>query len=236
VAAGGTPRSVVVAVVLAALVAAGALGGAAAIRWRAAEVATGASVSPGQVPGQASDNDCHAEPCQVLAAATVRGMTAELIADAGGRAGRLRIGGPSSGHVIETTITDMGVTLTAGSLVCVDGVVSACLIRGAAPNGAAGEVVVGRSENWTALERPYLSGAGYLALANIVEDTTPEVVAVQRDCGGAAPEECARRPVFAQVFALGGEEKGCTRNYNRMEQLPGYPDIHPTPPQLRKCT
>lgn len=233
-AAGGTPRAVILTVVVAAVVAAGALAGAAAVRWRAGQGAAGASVSAG-APAGAGEDGCHVAPCQVLAAATVRGMVVELIADAGGRSGRLRIGGPSSGHVIETTITDLGVTLTAGSLQCLDGVVSACLVRGAAPTGAAGQVVVGRSENWTALERPYLSGAGYLALANIVEDTTPEVVAVQHDCAGAAPQDCARRPVFAQVFALGGEEIGCTRTYNRMEQLPGHPDVHPTPPQLRKC-
>lgn len=235
VAGGGTPRSVIVTVVLSAVVAAGALGGAAAVRWRAADQAGDLSASPG-APAGTSDNDCHVEPCQVLAKTTVRGMAAELIADAGARSGRLRIGGPSSGHVIETTITDMGVTLTAGSLHCVDGVVSACLIRGAAPTGAAGEVVVGRSENWSALERPYVSGAGYLALANVAEDTTPEVIAVQHDCAGAAPEECARRPVFAQVFALGGEEIGCTRRYNRMEQLPGYPEIRLTSSQLRECS
>jgi hypothetical protein len=233
VAAGGTPRSVIVTVVLAAVVAAGALAGAAAVRWRAAEVPAGAPESAG-TPAGTSEDDCLAEPCQVLATATVRGMTVELVADAGGTSGRLRIGGPA-GRVIETTITDMGVTLVTGALQCLDGVVSACLIRGATPNGVAGEVVVGRSENWTALERPYVSGAGYLALANIVQDTTPEVVAVQHDCAGGAPEDCARRPVFAQVFALGGEELGCTKNYKRLEQLPGYPEVHPTPPQLGEC-
>lgn len=230
----GTPRSLVVAVVLSAVVAAGAVAGSAALRWRAVDAAGG--LSSGQTAPDVDVSGCQVEPCQVLGTQTVGGTTIELVADAGAMSGRLRIGGLTSGRVIETTITDMGVALTPDSLQCYAAVIYACLVRGNLQAGSAGEVVVGRSEKWSALQRPYVSDAGYLALANVTEDSAPEVIAVQHDCAGAAPADCANRPVFAQVFALTGEEIGCTKSHPRIEQLPGYPVIHLTPAQLRPCS
>jgi hypothetical protein len=232
--AAGTPRSVIVATVLAAVVAAAALGGAAVVRWRAGQSDAAAVTS--ENPGTSSPvgpSGCLREPCQVLATTTVGGTTVELVADAGATSGRVRVGGPTSGRVLETTITDMGVLLTRDSLQCLAGGPTACLIKGAHGNGLAGQVMVGRSDEWRAVERPFVSDAGHLALANVDGDVEPEIIAAQHDCAGQA--ECIGRPVFVQVFDLAGTELGCTRNYARVDRLPDYPAVRVTAAQLTPC-
>jgi hypothetical protein len=232
--AGRVPRSLTVAVVLCAVVAAGALAGAAAVRLRAGGSAAAPVTSEKSEPtGGVGVSGCRIEPCQVLATASVGGTRVELVADAGGTSGRLRIGGPSTGQVIETTTTEMGVALTSSSLQCLPGGPAACLVRGDHAEGTAGQVVVGRSGNWSALEKPYVSSAGYLGLANVNDDSAPEVIAAQYDCAGAA--DCSRRPVFAQVFALNGAELGCTKNYQKVDKLPGHPLVALTKAQLTPC-
>jgi hypothetical protein len=232
--AGRTPRAVIVAIVLSVLVAAGALGGAAVLRWRAAHPAA-APVTSGKPPASSGvgPSGCLREPCQVLASTTVGGTSVELVADAGGTSGRLRVGGLNSGSVIEATITEMGVTLAADSLQCLPGGPAACLIRGRHDGGIAGQVVVGRSDSWSALEQRYVSNAGYLALVNLDGDVVPEILAAQHDCSAAV--DCASRPVFAQVFALTGQVLGCTRNYPKLDRLPGSPGVPLTKAQLTQC-
>ncbi|MGQ0838405.1 hypothetical protein [Actinokineospora sp.] len=230
-----TPGPVVLTAALSVLVIVGALTGAAVLRSRADSAAGGTSTS---VPAPTTTtgvgvSGCLREPCQVLATATVGGTIVELVADSGATSGRLRIGGPSASQVIETTITDRGITLTSNSLQCYPASVSACLIRGQNEDGATGQVVVGRSDKWSPLERAYFSQAGYLLLNNVISDSAPEVIAVQHDCAPAA--DCAKRPVYAQVFGLGGQEIGCSRLFARLDQLPGYPLVQLTAAQLRDC-
>jgi hypothetical protein len=177
---------------------------------------------------------CLKEPCTVLATTTVGGTGVELVADAGFTSGRLRIGGVTSSDVIEATITGMGVKLAADSLQCIPGGPAACMIKGKHENGLAGQVVVGRSGNWSPVEKPFLSDAGYLALGNVGSDSAPEVLAAQHDCGGAG-NDCASRPVFLQVFKYTGTVVGCTKNYPRLNRLPGYPAVHVAEPELSPC-
>jgi hypothetical protein len=234
--AAGVPRAVVVAVTLAALVAAGALGGAAVLRWRATHAAgmPTTSVKP-PAAGAVGPSGCLKDPCQVVASATVGGTVVDLVADAGGTSGRLRVGGPNSGSVIEASITDMGVTLTSDSLQCAAGGLAACLIKGKHDGGIAGQVVVGRSGYWSAQDQRYISNAGYLAVANVDQDSVPEILAAQRDCAGTDPAACAAKPVFIQVFSINGKVVGCTRNYPRLDKVPGYPAVQVTKPQLVPC-
>lgn len=233
--AGRTPRALWVTVVLCGLVTAASLTGAAVLKARSARVDSPQATTEPARPSSSGlgPSGCLREPCQVLATTTIGGTFVDLVADSGGRSGRLRIGGPNASQVIEATITDGGVTLGSNSLQCVSGLVSACLIRGTGPNGTTGQVVVGRSEKWSPQERAYLSSAGLLLLNHMVSDSSPEVVAAQYDCKGN--QDCARRPVYAQIFDLGGQEIGCTRTYARVEQLPGYPVVHVPLAQVKEC-
>jgi hypothetical protein len=234
--AGSRRRSwaLITAAVLAVLVAGGALVGARIVGERrdAAPPASSRSAQPTSV----GIRGCRVEPCKVLASAAVAGTTVELVADAGARSGRLRIGGPSSGTVIETTVTELGVTLTRSSLVCVARALSACLVRGEYEGGTAGQVVVGRSGNWSSLAKPFVSDAGYLALAEVTGRLSgPEVVAVQHACDRTSDAGCPDAPVFAQVFATTGVEVRCTGFYPDLSALPGYPAVKLTDLDLSPC-
>lgn len=226
--------------VLSALVAGGALVGAKLVREHRA-AADAPSVQQSTAPPTESTSvgvrGCRTEPCRVLAITRVAGTTVELVADRGNRSGRLRIGGPSSSEVIETTVTDLGVTLTKSSLQCVAGAMSACMVRGAYEDGIAGQVVVGRSGKWSSLRKPFVSGAGYLVLAEVTgAQSGPEVIAAQHKCGRATAADCAGAPVFAQVFAVAsGTEVGCTRTYSDVGSLPDHPDVTLTADELTTC-
>ncbi|OLF05961.1 hypothetical protein BU204_36730 [Actinophytocola xanthii] len=194
------------------------------------------TVARSSQPAPVGVRGCRIEPCAVLASAAVAGTSVELLADAGARSGRLRIGGPSSGTVIETTVTDLGVTLTRSSLTCLARALSACLVLGEYQGGTAGQVVVGRSGHWSSLAKPFVSDAGYLALAEVTGRLSgPEVVAVQHECDRTADSGCADAPVFAQVFATTGVEVQCTRRYPSLEAMPGYPSVTLADPDLSPC-
>jgi hypothetical protein len=227
----GTPWGVVVAVALSALVAGGALIAANQVADRPDPVPE-TSAPPTSSVGP---DGCLVRPCTVLGTASVGGTTVQLVADKGARSGRLRIGGPDSGDVIDATVTDMGVTLAPGSLQCVPGTLSACLIRGGYDGGTAGQVVVGRSGKWSSLAKPFVADAGLLVLAQVTADVGPEVVAVRHDCDRATVPDCSTRPVFAQVFTMNGAEAGCTGDYQAVESLPGYPDVRLDSGDLSKC-
>ncbi|MGH3877343.1 MAG: hypothetical protein ACRDSK_09950 [Actinophytocola sp.] len=230
--AGRRPWAVIVVAVLSALVAGGALVAAHQARDRPAATSTPPSASTS--PSQVDVDGCVREPCAVLATVPVAGTTVELVADRGARSGRLRIGGPNSSEVIEVTVTDLGVRLTRESLQCVVSALSACVVRGSYEGGTAGQVVAGRSGKWSSLTKPFVSDAGFLALAQVTVDSGPEVVAVQHDCDRAATD-CAGTPVFAQVFTMGGAEAGCTRDYSSVEALPGFPAVEIRSDQLSPC-
>ena len=221
--AGRTPRSVIVTVVLAVLVTAGALGSAGAIRWRAERSTSTPTTST--KPPVVGVSGCLVEPCQVVARTTVGGTSVELVADAGARSGRLRVGGLTSGSVIEATITDQGVTLTKDSLQCIAGGPAACLIKGEHDGGIAGQVVVGRSDKWSLTEDTYISDAGYLTLANINGDSAPEILAAQR----------AGTAIFMQAFTIAGNVIGCTKDYPKLDKLPGFGNLKLTEAQLGPC-
>src|SRR5262245_48702176 len=126
----GRPWAVVITAVVCALVAAGALAGAVALKNRDESSAdTGTSAPPVTTTGVGADG-CAVEPCEVLGTVPVGGTTVDLVADSGYRSGRLRIGGAGSSEVIELTITDIGATLGKDSLQCVSGTLAACLVRG----------------------------------------------------------------------------------------------------------
>jgi hypothetical protein len=232
-AAGGAPRSVVVTALTAALVAAGAMAAAGVLRLHpAGSDAAGGSQAP---PAQNAALQCDRGPCLPLTSQQVGGDTVDLLADASGASGRLRVAGSAASNIFETRITQStGARLTADSLQCVAGATSVCLVRGNSQDGTSGEVLVGRSGVWSRAEIPYFSSAGYLALRDVDGDRVPEVVAVQQDCGDGAPGgECQR--VFAEVFTLSGNEMGCTRSVGGKAALPGWPVVAPVPAQLRSC-
>ena len=233
--AGGTPRSVVLTVVLAVLVAAGALGGAGVVRWRAAESTRTPPSSQNPPPSSAVGvSGCPTGHCTVLATSVIGGTSFELVADPDARSGRLRVGGTTSGTVIEATVTELGVTLTRESLQCIAGGPAACLIKGELDGGGiAGQIVVGRSDKWSRTEKTYLSVAGYLALANIDGSAAPEILAAQRAACTRADGAC---PVYMQVFTIVGEEMGCTKDFPRLDKLPGYaPAVKLTGALLSPC-
>ncbi|WP_026424560.1 hypothetical protein [Actinokineospora inagensis] len=226
------PTTLVLVMVICGLVVAASLTGAAVLRVRTAPVRS----APGPTAEVTTTTDpttCRRDPCQVIGTTNLGGTVVELVADSGATSGRVKIRTPDGQQVIEMAVADLGITLTADSLQCVPGVVAACLVRGDGDKGLAGQVVVGRSDKWSPLSRAFISEARYLSLVNVDGDTAPEVVAVQQDCASGA--DCARRPVYAQVFGLGGQEVGCTKLYQRLDQLPGYPTIEPAQNQLRSC-
>jgi len=229
---GRVPPSLVVTVVLSLLVAAGALVGADALRLQAARTAQAASTSAQSETKPVGPSGCLQEPCRVLGTAAIGGTSMELVADAGAQSGRLRIGGgTATPQVIPVTVTDNGVVLTEDSLQCLAGGQAACLIRGRrADNRVYGQVVVGRADSW-ASGQTYLSNAGYLALANVDSDVSPEVLAAQPGCAGGCPGGQVRM----QVFNLDGSVVGCTRNYSALERLPGFPVVKLTQAELSAC-
>ncbi|WP_209638477.1 hypothetical protein [Kibdelosporangium banguiense] len=205
-------------VLLSLLVAAGAVGASAYLRIKR-EAAAAPPNTPTTSAVPQGPVTCRVEPCSVMLATIIGSTKIELIADAGARSGRLRIG---DDRLIEATITGRGAVLTPKSLHCTVGTLSACMIRGDVDgNAMIGEVVVGRSGKWSATGQQYLATGGYLSLANVRGDGAPEVVAVQRG-------------YFAQVFTLDGAEIGCTAVVNKPDKLPGWPTVHPADNQLRK--
>jgi hypothetical protein len=224
---------VVVTALVAAGVAAGAVAAAGMLRLHpAGSDAAGGTQAP---PAQNAALQCDRGPCQTLTNQRVGADTVDLLADASGASGRLRVSGSAVSNIFETRITQStGAKLTAGSLQCVAGATSVCLVRGDSQDGTSGEVLVGRSGVWSRAEIPYFSSAGYLALRDVDGDAVPEVVAVQRDCDDSTSSgDCQR--VFAEVFTLSGNEMGCTRSVGGKAALPGWPVVGPTPAQLRTC-
>ena len=227
----------VLAAVLAALVAGGALVAAAVVRDRDAAGPAEPTDPPATTSSGPGRDGCLVEPCQVLATVPIGGTVVELVADAGGRSGRLRIGDAAGARdVIEATITDRGATLTGESLQCVAGTLAACVLRGTVSGGATeGQVVVGRSGKWNALSTSFVSDAGYLALADLTLDVGPEVVAVQHRCDRATTADCSGTRVYAEVYSMQSALLGCTRNYTRLDSMPGFPNVDLADAILEPC-
>ncbi|MGH3520656.1 MAG: hypothetical protein ACRDQ7_25445 [Haloechinothrix sp.] len=227
------PRSVVVTAAIAALVTVVAFAAVVALRIereRAGALGNGALFGP-------TDTDaasvCGDSPCGVLTSLPIGGTTVELLADAAGAHGRVRVREPDSDIVIETALAAMGVRLGQQSLVCAPAATSACLVRGDHDGGVVGEVFVAR-DNWQPAERPYFSSGGYLDLVDIAGDDSAEIVVAKEDCIGTA-EECAGAPIVVEVFALDGKSLGCTEAYRGLDQLPGWPEVAPATADLGAC-
>lgn len=229
------PRAVVATAVAAALVTVLALGAVALVRFEREKASENAANTPPPTSETDAAAACGSSPCGVLTSLPVGGSTVELLADAAGKNGRLRILGPGSDAVIETALASMGVRLTQRSLACTQGPTSACLVRGGHQGGVVGEVFVARDDNWEPAERPYFSSAGYLDLLQVGGDGSPEVgVAEHPGCAGSAVE-CAGAAIAVQVFALNGTSAGCTPAYGALTQLPGWPDVELAEADLHEC-
>ncbi|TDV36874.1 hypothetical protein [Actinophytocola oryzae] len=221
----GRPWAVVITAAACALVAAGALAVAASLRDRDAAASDATTTTASTPGGGAGVDGCLVQPCQVLATTNVGGTQVELVADNGNMSGRLRIGGAGSSDVVEATITSMGAQLGPESLQCVPGTLAACLLRGESPDGIVGQIVVGRSTKWNELAQSFQSDAGYLALAEVTPDTGAEILVAQHRCDRGAGDDCSRTPVFVRVYNLRSQDLGCTRNYDDLESLPGWPVV-----------
>jgi hypothetical protein len=192
------------------------------------------ATSPPSTSGVGVDG-CAVDPCEVLSTVHIGGTTVDLVADSGFKSGRLRLGGAGSSEVIEATITDMGATLGKDSLQCVSGTLAACLIRGQSPQGVVGQVVVGRSTKWNPLALPFQSDAGYLALAEVLPDVGAEVLVAQHRCDRQTTTDCSGTPVYVRVYNLKSEDRGCTRNYSKLENLPDWPAVTFKSTEIKPC-
>lgn len=227
------PRAVVATAAVAALVTVVALAAVLALRIERERAEAGLdSALFGSAEGDAA-SVCGEDPCGVLTSLRVGDATVELLADADGEHGRVRVLQDGSDIVIETALAAMGVRLTQKSLVCVDATKSACLVRGGYDGGVVGEVFVER-DNWQPAERPYFSSAAVLDLDNVADDDSAEIVVAQEDCVDYA-EDCAGAPVFVEVFALDGRSLGCTERHRTVRELPGWPEVHIHDDTLGRC-
>ena len=229
------PRAVVGTAVVCALITLGALVTAGVLRHeRAAPDRLAEDVPPATTTGPGADG-CSAEPCTVQRV-TIGGTSVQLVVDASGRSGQLQIGGGGASFVNEATITGYGATLGQDALRCVGGSLAACLVRGPGPEGTYGQVVVGRSAKWASTEKPFVSDASFVGLQEVTgRQTGPEVLVAQHRCDRAATADCSATPLHLRMFSVDGELVGCTRDYARLESIPGWPAPELTQASIRPC-
>lgn len=227
----------IIVVVVCALVAAGALLTASVLRHeRAASAGPTEPTEPSTATSGPGVDGCLSDPCQVLGPVPIGGTTVQLVADAGGKSGRLQIGGAGASDVIEVTITKLGAVLGADALQCVGGTLSACVVRGKAAEGVLGQVIVGRSAKWATLEKPFASDAGFVAVQDVTgQQSGPEVLVAQHRCDRSATADCADTPVYVQVFSTRSEVLGCTRDYARLDSMPGWPNADLSEAAINPC-
>jgi hypothetical protein len=233
-AAGRAGRPVVITVGVAVVLAVLALIGAVLLRPQPAGAPSGALVT-GSPAGSAA-LQCDSGPCHSLASTTVAGSSVELLANPAATSGRVRIiTAQGLDSVFETTISQLGATLNAQSLSCVNGSTPVCMVSGSGPDGDAGEVFVQANGDWTRADAPYFASGGYIALR---PDTTqgPEVITAQMDCDSDLTSECGSAPVYVQVFAVSGATLGCTAPVTKLDKLPGWPTVTVSQSQLRPCS
>lgn len=231
------PWAVVVTVVVCALVALGALVTAGVVRHeRAKATGTEETTTPQTTPSGPGANGCLTGPCTVVGPIPIGGITVQLVEDAGGKSGRLQIGGGGSSDVIEVTITQRGAILGPDSLQCTGSTQIVCVVRGAGPGGVLGQVVVGRSGEWASEDKPFASDAGFVGVQDIVgRQAGPEVLVAQHRCDPATTEDCSNTEVYVQVFALNSQSLGCTRDYARLDSIPGWPAVDLSDATIRPC-
>lgn len=229
------PRSALVTAVVAVVVTVGAIG--AVVLWKpkpdGAPSAPPAATPDASAPEAAT---CGDGPCQEVAAVTVGPTPVVLLADAGGKAGRIRVG-QAPGTLFDLTINQLGVKLAKDSLRCVDGSTAACLVRGEVAGGAYGELLASHAGRWTDPVKPYYADTGTITLDDVNADGIPDVVVVRHDCPGetSGTPKCQAAPVLAEVYDLTGVSMGCTRRVTSPSLLRGWPDIHLMRSDLRTC-
>lgn len=227
-------RPVVVTAVVALVVTMLALASAVVLRIQRDTANAAGHVGPPAAAAGSGELTCGDAPCGVLTSLPVGDVTVELLAGDGGEHGTVRVLAPGSDIVLETALADLGVTLTQRSLVCTEGDTSACLVRGDRDDAVVGEVFVARDDKWEAVERPYVSNAGYLDLVPAGQDSPEIVLATYPNCTGNA-DDCAGASVALRIFALDGTSRGCTRSYRELSRLPDWPDVNLADDALRPC-
>ncbi|GAB1508721.1 hypothetical protein JCM33774_07620 [Actinophytocola sp. KF-1] len=227
----------VVTAAVCALVALGALAAAAYVRHeRTAANRPGETTTPSTTTSGPGADGCLADPCRVLGPIPIGGTTVQLVVDAGGKSGRLQIGGGGASDVIEVTITKLGAVLGPDALQCVGGTLSACVVRGSAADGVLGQVIVGRSGKWASLEKPFASDAGFVAVQDVTgQQSGPEVLVAQHRCDRTTTADCSDTDIHVQIYSMGSEVLGCTRDYARLESMPGWPDPDLTEAAINPC-
>jgi hypothetical protein len=99
-----------------------------------------------------------------------------------------------------------------------------------------GQVVVGRSGKWASLEKPFASDAGFVAVQDVTgQQSGPEVLVAQHRCDRQATTDCADTEVYVQIFSMRSEVLGCTRDYARLESMPGWPDADLADAAVNPC-
>lgn len=228
------PRSVVATAVVAAVVALLAFGAVVALRVQGGIAIDWPDLLPPRDTNVAAN--CGTQPCEVLTSLPVGAVTVELLADADGRNGRLRVRGPDADTVLETAVATIDVRLSQRSLVCMKGPASACIVKGKRAGGDfAGEVFVSDEDRWRAADLRFYSNAGFLDLMQVAGDGSPEIgVAVLPGCEGD-PTACADDTVVVEVHALDGSSLGCTLRFAGLRFLPGWPDVQLSEGDLVGC-
>lgn len=230
------PWAVVVTAMVCVLVALGALVTAAVLRQQRATAAGQEETAPPSGTTVPDADGCSVEPCTVLDVVTIGGTSIQLVADAGGRSGRLQIGGGGASFVIEVTITKQGAILGDGALRCVGSPLSACVVRGATAGGMLGQLVIGRSAKWASTAKPFASNASFIELQDVTgKQSGPEVLVAQHRCDVNVAADCSDTPVYVQVFNTKSELLGCTRDYRRLESMPGWPAVDLSEATINPC-
>jgi hypothetical protein len=186
--------------------------------------------------GAAGEEGCRSGGCGPVASATVGADRVELLASRTGEAGAIRAGRGAVKTLFDVAISHQGARLDGQSLDCVDGASPACLVRGRSDAGTLGDVFVSHQGSWSQTDRKFISDNNYLALHDVLDDSTPEVVAVQRSCQDASSTECPDPAYFAQVFSLTGAVLGCTTPVADVDALPGSDgDVIPAYYNVHTC-
>ncbi|MFB9904714.1 hypothetical protein [Allokutzneria oryzae] len=198
--------------------------------------------APGSPPSSSSSSApppgsgqlyCNTGPCKVLASQRVEGDQVELLADASGGNGRIRVVRGNTHSIFEVTIGQYATRLAPQSLSCAPGRAAVCLVSGEAGDTVTGELFVRGPEAWERAQSAYVATAGLMNLHDVDGDGVPELVTAQSGCDSGAT---LCRTYFIEVWSTDTEQVGCTAPVDRLDRLPGYPSaLAPAKTALRKC-
>ncbi|HEX4223701.1 MAG TPA: hypothetical protein VHZ97_15145 [Pseudonocardiaceae bacterium] len=199
----------------------------------------GGTADSGGAPSLPAANatlQCGNGPCRSLASTTVAGSSVQLLANADGSSGRVRIvTAQGLDSVFETTISQLGATLNTQSLTCVNASSPACMVSGGGPEGSAGEVFLQTDGDWERADAPYFASGNYISLRQ-GGTQGPEIITAQVNCDSDLSAQCTSAPVYVQVFAVAGATLGCSTPVSKLDKLPGWPNVTVSPSQLHACS